>query len=386
MSIELSNEDLEDIIKIRHDIHMHPEPSCEEYRTTKIIRNFLEKIDDVEIIEMPTKTGVVAKLNSRKNGKVVAIRADIDALRQSEEIDIEYKSVEKNLMHACGHDFHTSVLLAVIKLLSKNKEILNGDVVFIFQRAEEITKGAKELIDLGLFDKVKIDMALGFHNWPEVDNGKVILKKGGLMAAKKNFEIEIIGKGQHGSMPHLNIDPIVCISNIVLALQSIISRNTNPFDPTVLSVNSINGGSFENLVVDRAKISATIRSLSLKSLEKSNKRMKEIVKNISEAYECKYNILYTDEIPLTFNGDEMFEKAYKSAKNVLGEENIVTDCQTMASEDFAFYMEKVPSFEYFFGSGEEGYAKESLHSKKFYCSDKAIKPAVEVLANAVIDF
>ena len=205
------------------------------------------------------------------------------------------------------------------------------------------------------------------------------------MSTKVNFKIEIIGKGQHGSMPHLNIDPIVCASNIVMALQTIISRNTNPFDSTVLSVNSINGGSENNLVVDRTHLSATIRSLSEKSLEKSVKRMEEIVKNMASAYECKYEIKYTEKIPLVYNPEKMYEKVLKSAEKILGEENIIKEGQTMASEDFAFYMKKVPGFFYWFGSGEENHKKEALHSKNFYCSDKAIKPAVEVMANAVLD-
>ena len=283
------------------------------------------------------------------------------------------------------HDYHTSVVLAIAKLLSKNKEKLKGDVVFIFQKSEEITTGAKEYLDKGLFEKVKIDKILGLHNWPEINYGKVVLKKGPLMSTKVNFKIEIIGKGQHGSMPHLNIDPIVCASNIVMALQTIISRNTNPFDSTVLSVNSINGGSENNLVVDRAHLSATIRSLSKKSLEKSIKRMEEIVKNMACAYECKYEIKYTEKIPLVYNPEKMYEKVLKSAEKILGEENIIKEGQTMASEDFAFYMEKVPGFFYWFGSGEENHKKEALHSKNFYCSDKAIKPAVEVIANAVLD-
>lgn len=328
---------------------------------------------------------MIARLNTGKNGEVIGIRADIDALLQKEETEISYKSKNDKIMHACGHDYHTSVVLAISKLLSKNKEKLKGDVVFIFQKSEEITTGAKEYLDKGLFEKVKIDKILGLHNWPEIDYGKVVLKKGPLMSTKVNFKIEIIGKGQHGSMPHLNIDPIVCASNIVMALQTIISRNTNPFDSTVLSVNSINGGSEDNLVVDRTHLSATIRSLSEKSLEKSVKRMEEIVKNIACAYECKYEIKYTEKIPLVYNPEEMYEKVLKSAKKILGEENIIKEGQTMASEDFAFYMKKVPGFFYWFGSGEENHKKEALHSKNFYCSDKAIKPAVEVMANAVLD-
>lgn len=385
MSLCLSDDRLEKIIEIRHDIHMNPEVSGKEIRTTGIIRKYLEKLDNIEIIDFPIETGLIARLNTGKDGLVVGIRADIDALPQKEETDISYKSKIENIMHACGHDYHTSVLLAIATVLSQHRDELYGDVVFIFQRSEEITRGAKEYIDKGLFKKVKIDRIIGLHNWPEVDFGKAIIKKGSLMSSKVNFKIDIFGKGQHGSMPHLNIDPIVCASNIVMALQTIISRNTNPFDNAVLSVNSISGGSEDNLVVDKTHLSATIRSLSEENLEKSIKRMETIVENIATAYECKYKITYTEKIPSVYNGEEMYEKVLKSAEKILGKENIIKEGHTMASEDFAFYMKEVPGFFYWFGSGEEGHAKEALHSKNFYCSDKAIRPAVEVMATCVLD-
>lgn len=385
MSFSLSDDILEKIIEIRHDIHMNPEVSGKEVRTTGIIRKYLEKLDNIEIIDFPIETGLIARLNTGKKGTVVGIRADIDALPQKEETDVSYKSKIENVMHACGHDYHTSVLLAIATVLSQHRDELYGDVVFIFQRSEEITRGAKEYIDKGLFKKVKIDRVIGLHNWPEVDFGKAIIKKGSLMSSKVNFKIDIFGKGQHGSMPHLNIDPIVCASNIVMALQTIISRNTNPFDNAVLSVNSISGGSEDNLVVDKTYLSATIRSLSESNLEKSIKRMEAIVENIATAYECKYKITYTEKIPSVYNGEEMYEKVLKSAEKILGKENIITEGHTMASEDFAFYMKEVPGFFYWFGSGEEGHAKEALHSKNFYCSDKAIRPAVEVMATCVLD-
>lgn len=385
MSFSLSDDILEKIIEIRHDIHMNPEVSGKEVRTTGIIRKYLEKLDNIEIIDFPIETGLIARLNTGKKGTVVGIRADIDALPQKEETDVSYKSKIENVMHACGHDYHTSVLLAIATVLSQHSKDLYGDVVFIFQRSEEITRGAKEYIDKGLFKKVKIDRVIGLHNWPEVDFGKAIIKKGSLMSSKVNFKIDIFGKGQHGSMPHLNIDPIVCASNIVMALQTIISRNTNPFDNAVLSVNSISGGSEDNLVVDKTHLSATIRSLSEANLEKSIKRMEAIVENMATAYECKYKITYTEKIPSVYNGEEMYEKVLKSAEKILGKENIITEGHTMASEDFAFYMKEVPGFFYWFGSGEEGHAKEALHSKNFYCSDKAIRPAVEVMATCVLD-
>lgn len=385
MVLRISEEDLKEIIKIRHDLHRFPEVSHEEYRTTEVLKNFVSKFKELEIIDFPIKTGLVCRLNSEKNGKTVAIRSDIDALRQTEDIDLEYKSKNDGVMHACGHDFHMASLLGAIKILALNKEKLKGDVVFVFQNSEETTKGAKELIDAGLFEKLKIDMFFGYHNWPMTDAGKVIVKKGALMSTKTNFKIKIIGRGGHGSNPHLNIDPIVCASNVIMSLQTVISRNTNPMSATLLSINSINGGSIDNLVVDSVEMTATIRSLDKENFDIAIRRMKEIVEQVSKAYGCKSEIEFTDMIPLVYNDEKMYNLAMKIAEKVVGSENIEEVEPTMASEDFSFYMEKVPSFMYWFGSAGDGRKKEPLHSKKFYASDKGIKTAAEVLANSVIE-
>jgi amidohydrolase len=385
MVLRINDEDLDEIIKIRHELHMYPEVSGEEYRTTELIKNFVERFSELEIIDFPIKTGLVLRLKSGKNGKTIGLRSDIDALRQTEDMDLEYKSKNEGVMHACGHDFHMASLLGAIKILVNNKDKLKGDVVFVFQNSEETTKGAKELIDAGLFQKLKIDMFFGYHNWPMVDVGKVIVKKGPLMSTKTNFKIKIIGRGGHGSNPHLNIDPIVCAASVVMSLQTVISRNTNPRSSTLLSINSINGGSVDNLVVDSVEMTATIRSLDKENFDIAIRRMKEIVERVSSAYECRCEIKFTDMIPLVYNDEKMYDFAMKIAEKVVGVQNIEEVEPTMASEDFSFYMERVPSFMYWFGSAEEGREREPLHSRKFYASDKGIKTAAEVLANSVIE-
>lgn len=385
MTLRIDEKDLEEIISTRHDFHQYPEISGEEYRTTGILKNFIKDYEDVEIIDLPLKTGLVFKIKTGKVEKCVGLRSDIDAIRQNEENNLSYKSLKAGLMHACGHDFHMASLLGAFKILYKNRKDLKGDVIFVFQNSEETTKGAKELVDLGLFDKEKIAYFFGLHNWPLVDFGKVILKKGPLMSTKTNFKIEIIGKGGHGSNPHLNIDPIVCASNIVMSLQTIISRNMNPQRSNLLSINSINGGSKDNLVVDSVTMTATIRSLDQRSFDRAIARMETMVGQIAGAYECSYRIDYTDRIPMVYNTDFMYDLAKKTAVEVVGESNIENTEATMASEDFAFFMEKVPSFMYWFGSGESGIEKNPLHSKKFFASDKGIKTAAETLANSVIN-
>lgn len=384
LNIKLEEKELEKILDFRHHMHQYPEISNQEFETTKNIKSYLKKIEGVEVLDLPVATGLVAKIKTNKSGKVVGLRCDIDAISQTEEYESPYKSKIPGVMHACGHDFHTAALLGATTILAQNRSKLKGDVILLFQKAEETTTGAKEMIDAGLFEKTKAEMFFGLHNWPHVPVGKVILKNGALMAAKTNFKIKIIGRGGHGSMPHLNIDPIVCASATVMSLQTVLSRNIDPLDSMVFSVNSIIGGSVDNLVVDDVKLTATIRSLSSAAIKRAKERMEKIVADTCSAYECQYEIEYVDDIPLTFNSEEMYKIAYQAAKEVVGEENLVNTKPSLASEDFAFIMEKVPAFMYWFGSAEDGEGKEALHSKYFHASDQGIKTAAEVLANSVI--
>ncbi|WP_243342513.1 M20 family metallopeptidase [Anaerococcus sp. AGMB09787] len=384
MILEIEDKDLEEIINIRHDIHAHPEISGKEIRTTELIKDFAKSLDHIEEVSIPIASGAVFRLKSDKGGKTIAIRSDIDAISQQEDLDIPYKSKCPGIMHACGHDLHISILMACMNILSKNRDRLRGDVVFVFQNSEETTKGAKELIDKGLFDKVNIDYFLGYHNWPLVDAGKVIVKKGALMAAKTNFIIEVIGRGGHGSDPHLNIDPIVCAGHIITGLQTVISRNTDPKAPILLSINSIRGGSEDNLLVDTCKMTATIRSLDKKNFAIARQRAKELIRNIAKAFSCEVKITYTDDIDLVYNSEDMYELARGFAEEIVGRDKLVDIEATMASEDFSLYMQRVPSFMYWFGSSGDGFSKNPLHTKKFYASDKAIKSSAQVLVNAVL--
>lgn len=384
MEIKLSKEEEKKIIAFKNNMHMYPELSNFEFDTTKNIKRFLSEIEGVEIISLGVETGVVAMIKGAKNGKTIGLRCDIDAINQEEAYVSEYKSKVPGVMHGCGHDFHTAALLGTVQIISRLKDNMSGNVVFLFQKAEETTTGAKEYIDSGLFDLIKIDYFFGLHNWPLVDSGKVICKKGALMSAKTNFEIEVIGRGGHGSMPHLNVDPIVCAATIVTSLQTVLSRNTDPFAPMVFSINYINGGSKQNLVVNNTVMSATIRSLDQKAMERAKERVEEIVKYTCKAYECEYKITYFEDIPVVYNTDKMYQLAYSAAKKIVEVENIIAINPTMASEDFALIMEKVPSFMYWFGSGTPGEKNEALHNAKFNADNSALKIASEVLASAAI--
>lgn len=377
----LTDAEYQRILSFKRDMHMHPELSQKEFRTTEKIKEFLSSIPSCQILSLPTETGVLARIEGVENGPEIMLRADIDALPQTEEIESPWKSVTPGVMHACGHDFHTASLLGAALLLARAKEQgeLRGTVDLVFQPAEEGTTGARMLIDAGLFELIHPDYCFGLHNWPSVQSGKIVCHEGALMSAKRNFEIRIYGAGGHGSMPHLNIDPIVCSAAVVQSLQTVVSRNTNPLDSAVLSINMIEGGSPVNLVVDQVMMKATIRSLSDQALDHAIDRIKAIVAHTAQAYECRSEILWNDRIPAVYNTPEMTQFARQCAA-LTGCE--VTDTTpSLASEDFALYRSFVPSFYYWVGSAaKEATCVEELHRPRFHTDDTALAGAAELLA------
>ena len=383
MDIRLTAEEEARIIEFRHDMHMYPELSHREFRTTDSIKAFLASLEGIEILELPKKTtGVVARIKGGKPGPEIGLRADIDAICQTEDNDLPWKSRESGIMHACGHDFHTAGLLGAAMILTRIREEVPGTVDFLFQEAEETTDGAREMIDAGLFEVIHPEAFFGEHNRPEVPAGKVVCKNGALMAAKTNFVIRVIGRGGHGSMPHLCVDPIVASAAIIQSLQTIVSRNTDPLESVVLSVGSIHGGSIENLVVDKVEMTASIRALSIEARERAVSRMETVVRKTAEAYECRAEIEYREILPLTFNSEEMYKAAVRAAEMAVGSANVIDVPPTLASEDFSIFMEKVPSFFYWIGSGTFGETSYAWHQSRFKADDAGIRVAAEVMAAA----
>ena len=403
MNTALKNEDIQLITAFRHDLHQHPELSGKEYRTCGKIREFLSALPGCRILDLPVETGVVAQIrgteelncvpgcdagqhrrvtkfasgNSKSACKTefweeVMLRADIDALPQTECVDIPWKSSVPGVMHACGHDLHTAALCGAALLLCRMKQ--EGAVLptidLVFQPAEEGTTGARMLIDAGLFSVIHPSICFGMHNWPSVETGRVVCREGAIMSAKRNFDIVVHGRGGHGSMPHLNVDPIVCAAAMIQSLQTVVSRNVNPIDAGILSINMIEGGSPVNLVVDQVRMKATVRSLSETVLDRMIERVEAIVESISQAYECRTEIIWKERIPAVWNSPEMTKDAIRCA-----EESglILADAApSLSSEDFALYREYVPSFFFWLGSRAVGNEIHELHTPQFFADDRAI--------------
>lgn len=367
------------LTQFRHDLHQNPELSGREYRTTEKIRAFLSGIPDCEIIDLSVKTGLAARIPGSLPREVM-LRADIDALPQTECTDISWKSSVPGVMHACGHDLHTATLCGAALLLGRMKRsgypLPTTDLVF--QPAEEGTTGARMLIDAGLFDRIHPDVCFGMHNWPSVEVGNAVCREGALMSAKRNLDILVRGRGGHGSMPHLHADPIVCAAAIIQSLQSILSRNVDPLETGILTIHQIEGGCPANLVADQVRMKATVRSLSDTVLDRMIERVETIVEDTAKAYECRGELIWKERIPAVWNSPEMTKEAIRHARSC--GLTLVDAPPSLASEDFALYRNYVPSFFFWIGSRRAGSDLHELHTPQFFADDSAIAYAAQLYA------
>lgn len=384
----LTDDELRMLTAFRHDLHQHPELSGRERRTSEKIRGFLSAIPECQLIDLPIETGVVARI-TRTPGTSgapteVMLRADIDALPQTERVDIPWKSSVPGAMHACGHDLHTTALCGAALLLGRMRRecAVLPTVDLVFQPAEETGTGAQKLIDAGLFDRVHPEACFGMHNWPSVEVGKVVCREGALMAALRNVEIVVHGAGGHGSMPHLNVDPIVCAAAIVQSLQTVVSRNVDPLVAGLVSINMIEGGSPINRVADQVRMKATVRSLSDDTLDRMIERVETIVRGTARAYECRSEVVWGRRIPTVWNAPEMMAEARACVER--SGCSLADAAPTLVGEDFAYYREHVPSFFFWVGSRRAGAEVHELHTPQFFADDSAIPYAAQLYAACAV--
>lgn len=366
--------------RIKAALHALPELSFEEVQTTAFLKEKLTAMG-LELVDLGMKTGVVALLRGGRPGKTAALRADIDAIERQEQ----NRSTGQNAIHACGHDFHMTCLLGAAALLCEKKQELSGNIAFLFQPAEEITRGAQAMIDHGLFEKLpKIDALFGLHNRPEIDAGKVGVRPGALMAGKTNFEIVLHGVAGHGGMPQNCVDTIVAGAALVNAVQTIVSRNADPLEPLVCSVCSIHGGNPENFITDTLTMTGSIRSLSTKTHRMAERRLGEIAAQSAAAYGCGHELKLIPEVPVLENGERMTALARRAAQAVFGAENVVLPQPCLASEDFAVFGEHVPSFFYWLGSGVPGKENAPWHREDFATDDRALSLGAALLSQSAL--
>lgn len=374
----------EKLIDIRRDLHMYPELSFEEFETTKKIKEILLSLD-IEIVDIGLETGLVGLLRGKEDGPTIGLRGDIDALPIQEIRESPYKSKVDGVMHACGHDIHTSSVLGAAYILSDMRYELKGNVLFIFEPAEELNKGAKLMVEKGIFDKVQTDLVFGLHNNPEMEWGKIGIKKGGLMAAVDTIRIRVKGKGGHGGIPNATRDPIVAASAMIMNLQTIVSRNVSPIDPAVISIGTFNSGTANNVISELVEMTGTVRSFDPDVRELLPKRIKEVLDYTAKAYMVEVELDYIFDLPAVFNDDELAELAYRATEEILGKEGIVDPIPSMGGEDFSIFTEKVPGFFFWLGVGnKEKDMNYVWHNPRFDGDDRAVVIASAVMSNMVL--
>ncbi|MDU4589943.1 MULTISPECIES: amidohydrolase [Clostridium] len=353
----------EELIGLFHEFHRHPELSNEEFETTKKIKELLGQVD-IEVLDLPLKTGLVAQVKGNPNGPVVAIRCDIDALPIIEETSLSYKSLSNGKMHACGHDFHTAVVLGAAYLVKKYQGSLIGTVKFIFQPGEESGDGAEKIISTGALDDV--DSIFGIHNVSDFEVGVMGLKEGAMTAAVDRFEIKITGVGSHAAKPEKSIDPIIISTNIINALQTIVSRNISPTDKALLSVTHVESGNTWNVIPETAYIEGTVRTLDEHTRELIPERMKALVEGIAKSYGGNAELIWHSGSPATKNDEEWTNFASKLGRIMGYDVKRIT--MGLEGEDFAYYQKEIPGVFIVVGTG----ISEAHHHPEYTVDEKAI--------------
>ena len=375
------------IIEKRRDFHMHPETGFKEFRTSNIVKEELLKFG-YDVQEGIGVTGLVGTLVGNIEGKTILLRADMDALKMQEENDVPYKSINNGVMHSCGHDTHTAMLLGAAAYFSENIDKLNGTLKLVFQSAEEgpMPGGGIFVVEGGYLDDC--DAVFGLHISTKMKRGEIHIKKGAAMAAPDEFKIEVVGNGTHASAPQTGNDPVITASQIVLALQNIISRNINPNSPAVISVCTINGGTAFNIIPDKVFLGGTIRTLNNDVRLHIFKRMEETVKHISNLNNCTSNLEIIKAYPPLINDNKMSDFVIKTAKEVVGEKNVIILTEpSMGGEDFAYYLEKKPGS--FFWLGGRNPKENTIyynHNPKFDIDESSLLIGTAMHINIVSNF
>lgn len=361
----------ETLISIRRNLHEHPELSYEEFETTKAIKNWLEE-KNITIIHSNLETGVIAEISGNSNGPLIAIRADIDALPIQEETNLPYASKIHGRMHACGHDFHTAAIIGAAYLLKEKESSLSGTVRFIFQPAEESSNGACKVIEAGHLHGVQA--IFGMHNKPDLPVGTIGIKDGPLMAGVDRFEIEIHGVGTHAAVPDAGVDPIVASSQIVMALQTIVSRNISSSHNAVVSVTNIHSGNTWNVIPEKATLEGTVRTFQNETREKIPALMKRIIQGVSDALGVKTEFRFYAGPPAVHNDTSLTNLSTQVAETM--NLNIVSPTSSMAGEDFSFYQQEIPGSFVFMGTS----GTHEWHHPAFTVDERALPISAEYFA------
>lgn len=372
MDIKKETKDIaKHIISLRKHFHKHPELGLQEFETSKKIKEELDKLS-IEYIEV-AETGIIASIG-KGEGRTIALRADMDALKITEKTGVSYASQNPGIMHACGHDAHTASLIGAAMILKKHENEIPGKVLLIFQPSEENCKGAKLIIEEGYLQNEDVDEIFGLHVFTDIECGKISIEEGPRMAESDIFKINIAGRSGHAGKPHLCIDAGLVASAIVLNLQSIISRRVNPIDSAVITVGHIEAGAQHNIIPGNAYIEGTVRTFSINTAKFIENEIKRVVYNTAASYGATVDIDYNLAAhPIVFNDKEATETALEGAKKIFNDENLVSIPKIMLGEDFSMYQKNIPGVFAFVGAGNEEMGRAyPNHHEKFNIDEKSV--------------
>lgn len=384
--MNISEDRKKELVKYRRAIHSRPELKYEEENTAQFVKSHLKKLG-LSFQDKIAKTGIVSLIDSGIPGKTVLVRADMDALPIFEENTTDYVSQTPGIMHACGHDGHTAILMGLAEEIKQDIQLIipRGKVLLVFQPAEEGGSGADKMIEEGILEKYQVDAAFALHVWNHVDIGKVGVVDGTMMASVDEFKITVVGVSGHGAMPQHTVDPIVVSAHIITALQTIVSRSVDPLEPCVVTVGSIHGGNAFNVISESVVMTGTVRTYSKKVYEEVPEKLKKIVNGVAESFGAKVDIEYKRVDKPTINNPAMADIVRNAAYKILGKDSVTEEeVRTMGGEDFSAFLLKVPGCYFFIGSRnyQKGFTNPH-HSSKFDFDEDSLENGLILLKEII---
>lgn len=371
------------ITAIRQTLHKIPEKGFLEEKTSGFVKEYLNNIPELEVTTGLAKTGVAGLLKTGKPGKTLLIRADMDALPINEETGLSFASTHDNMMHACGHDGNVSMALVAATILSRLKDRFSGSIKFMFQPAEEGPGGAEPMIEAGILENPHVDYSVACHLWPDLPAGSLGVKPGVLMSAASFFELEILGRGGHGAMPHNCVDALDTAGQVINAIQRVVSRKINPLTPSVVTIGSLHAGSVPNIIPEKAVMSGTTRTFSKEINQAYPEILEQVIKGVCDSMGAEYKFEFFHRYPPLENDSEMVEKMKKSMAGVVSQDMIKAPESTMGAEDMAFILERTKGCLFLLGTGFDGCAP--LHSPKFNFDESLLLLGVETYVRFALD-
>lgn len=373
------------IISWRREFHSEPELGFEEYKTSQKIKCFLEK-EEIEYKEY-AKTGICGIIYGASQGKTIALRSDMDALPIQDKKNCEYSSKVQGIMHACGHDAHMAILMGTAKILNSCKNEFNGNVKLIFEPAEETFGGSKIMIEEGILEEPHVDSIIGLHVDEKIQAGKIGIKKDAAFAASNPFTIKIIGRGGHGAHPDTAIDPVLIASNVIVALQSIVSREIPPTDAALITVGTIHGGTAQNIIPEEVLLSGIIRTLKLEQRKYVIERFKQIVNGIVLSMRGQCEIIIEESYPCLYNNNLLVERVIKLAGEAIGSDKVeILENPSLGVESFAYFSNERPSVFYLLGCGnKEKGIDNPAHGSFFDIDETCLSLGVALQCKIAVD-